>query len=133
MCNGNREQRIAAEIERLRGADEAEIERLADEARGATRQAARTIRATRRTRGVEPSIRPSARGTRMSPSPTVLIRLTPEMRAALDAWCTRHQVALSSLLRDAALREIGRTDLIETMRRPGGQTAQPATKKRRRK
>ncbi len=51
----------------------------------------------------------------MAPSQTIRLRITAEMRAALDTYCAEHGIELSDLLREVVLRKIGRKDLIDTM------------------
>ena len=52
---------------------------------------------------------------RMAPSTRINLRITDEMHAALLAYCEEHGCDLSELLRAAALEQIGRKDLIDTM------------------
>jgi hypothetical protein len=52
-------------------------------------------------------------------SRTIRTRVTEEMHSALKAYCEQHGTDLSEILRDSALRYIGRRDLVGTMPAPG--------------
>jgi len=51
----------------------------------------------------------------MGESKMVGVRMSPEIRTALDGHCAKAGIPLSELLRNPALREIGRADVIEGM------------------
>ncbi|SFI05530.1 hypothetical protein SAMN05421753_10559 [Planctomicrobium piriforme] len=52
-------------------------------------------------------------------SRTIRTRVTEEMHAALKEYCEQHGTELSAILRDSALRYIGRRDLVGVMPAPG--------------
>lgn len=55
--------------------------------------------------------------TKKKPSPPGYLRiiLNPEIRAAIDEWCSENGVGISELMRESALERIGRPDLIGSM------------------
>lgn len=64
----------------------------------------------------------------MTNSRLFAIRINDEQRAALEEWCRQHQIELSTVLRDSALRAIGRPDLIGTTRPRGRPRGRPKSK-----
>lgn len=64
----------------------------------------------------------------MAPSETKRVRLSSPIIKAAEKFCADNGVELSELLRTSLCKEIGRPDLIDTMRGEGRPKA-PAKKK----
>lgn len=52
----------------------------------------------------------------MSPSQTIRTRISDEQRAAIEDYCAKHGIDLSTLIRQAVLEKIGRSDLFDDIK-----------------
>lgn len=61
------------------------------------------------------------------------LRFSPEIDAAIDAYCEAHGVEFSMLVRRLVCTEIGRPELVNTMRLPGRPKPAPPKKAAKKK
>lgn len=67
-------------------------------------------------------------------SKNIHLRVSDEIRAALDRHCQRHNLELSAFIRATLMREIGKPELLDTMPPEGRQPKPkptPVNKKKR--
>lgn len=73
--------------------------------------------------------------TSMPPSRLIQIRVSQEIAAAIEAHCAKNALEISTFVRSAVMRELGRPDLLDTMRQIGRPPTPPpaAAKKSKRR